>query len=136
MQEQQQTEGMATPDGAAPVSGKQIQPKEPKPNRRMKRAQTAIKKKIHRAAERVQGRRLDNFKTLQQWKQNAKGLTQEQTDSVFRVALAKLFKKDFADRGSFEQQLKAIVRNVKDGFKYKADVAPMIPKEAPAEPAP
>jgi hypothetical protein len=103
-----------------------------KPNRRERRASLAISARQERAANKANERRMKCFQTLSDWKADAAAsnkVSQEQIDSIFRVGLNKLFRKDFKERGSFERQLSAIINNVRKGFKYKADVAPQPAQE-------
>ena len=124
MQEQQPQEVPQQQADTSTKGGNEPAPKQVKLNRRQKRVFAAQKRKAASKAYQVSRRRLEHFKTLQQWKSEDGKLTQEQKDSVFRVALAKLFKIDFEKPGSFDRQLKAIIHNVKSGFKYKSDVIP------------
>jgi hypothetical protein len=96
-------------------------------NRRTRRAMRKRNQMQATFMRQQQNKRLEYYKVIQEWKQRS-NCTPEQQDSVFRVALSKLFKanfeKEYKTRGDFERQLMAIVRNVKKGFKYKADVVP------------
>jgi len=95
-----------------------------KPNRKHRRATEAYQRKIQGLTAASQRLRLENFKVLSAWKDSQKKLSEAQVNSVFRVALSKLFKKSFASKAEFQVQLTAIIRNVRNGFKYKSDVEP------------
>lgn len=123
--EEQQT-GMATPSNEPSTEGGAIgnvpSARIPaKPNRRQRRFDQVVTRRQKSKSESATRQRLANFRVLQAWKDRAKGLTPDQVDSVFRVTLAALFKKEFSAQ-EFEAKLNAVVRNVKNGFKYPADV--------------
>lgn len=145
MQEQQPQEaGMATPTSEPSTATPSTNngPKPPiKQNRKQRRALQAFDRKMKSYSKMATKDRLDCFHHLTAWKdresQRKNRMTDEQINSVFRVALARLFKgKEIIRKRKkvlFPEQLTAIVRNVKKGFKYKSDVAPAA---APLTPTP
>lgn len=134
MQDQQET-GTATPSdqpSAATAATNEPPKLKRNPNRRERRSSMAIQAKYKRLFQIASNSRLAEFRKLTFWKDRevsrTNRMTDEQIASVFRVALARLFKgKEVVrkrEKISFDDQLKAIVRNVKNGFTYKSDVAP------------
>jgi predicted helicase len=107
----------------------------PKLNRKQRRANESFSRRANSRAITEQQQRLENFRVLLAWKEdNQNELSSEehksQIDSVFRVALDRLFKGRKIVRNnqvvSFEAQLNSILRNVQKGFKYKNDIAPPV----------
>lgn len=127
--EEQQT-GMATPSDqpSTAQTPAEIKALVSEPNRKQRRARAGYERKMKTISKIASNKRLDHFHVLTSWQDaNAKSrkpLSTDQADSVFRVALSKLFKEKFETTQEFKVQLTAIIRNVKKGFKYKSDVAP------------
>lgn len=112
------TPSTATPEelstNAAPPS---------KPNRRMRRFAKAQRRSDLLKARQVSNRRLVNFRKLQDQVDSLKRggrLPVEQVDLFFKIALNRLFKKDFKKPGEFEAKMNAILHNLRSGkFQYK-----------------
>lgn len=134
MQEPQQETGMATPtDQPSTASPSTNQPApNRKPNRHARRAMLALQVRGQKLAARASKDRLQKFNKLTTWKDREalrkNRMSDEQIASVFRVALDRIFKgKEIVrkrEKVSFDEQLRAIIVNVKRGMKYKSDVAP------------
>lgn len=120
-------DAVATPQGSTtdPKAAPQL-----KPNRRMKRADFAMRKKAKSLADQASARRLTCFRKLQDRidQERARGkLSGDQVDMVFKVALAKLFKKDFKKQEEFDCKLNAIVHNIRSGKFLYGQTLPAAP---------
>ncbi len=131
------SEPVTSQQEAKSVSEK-TEPAKYKPNRRQRRQMNAVQRKMNAKTMLASHARLSDFKKLTSWKDKEllrkNRMTDDQIASVFRVALNRLFKgKEIVrkrEKVSFDDQLQAIVLNVKRGFKYKSDVTPAQKEES------
>ena len=97
-----------------------------KPNRHMKRRAFALDKREKAAQKTITNRRLGNFRILQDQTEKLRKLGDPNADMFFKIALNRLFKKDFKKPSEFRDKMAAILRNLSDEgreFKYKEELA-------------
>jgi len=95
------------------------------PNRHQRRANSAAISKRQAETKRISERRLINYQKLSSWKASEKEsgkLTTDQIDTVFKVILSRMLKKDLT-LIEVTEQIKSVRSNVKLGFNYFPEAA-------------